>query len=50
MRRAWRQAKRFHPAQMEAHMFGDGDSSTHYFNGMSAKRHREETEEERATY
>jgi hypothetical protein len=37
-------------AQMEAHVFGDGNSSIHYSNGPTAKRYREETEEERATY
>ena len=31
-------------------MFGDGDSFTHYSNASTAKRYREETEEERATY
>jgi hypothetical protein len=35
---------------MEAHMFGEGDSAAHYSNGSTAKRYREETEEERATY
>jgi heme A synthase len=35
---------------MEVHVFGDGDSFTHYSNASTEKRYREETEEERATY
>ena len=31
-------------------MFGDGDSAAHYSNGVTAKRYREATDEERATY
>ncbi len=31
-------------------MLGDGDAAAHYSNGLTAKRYRVETEEERATY
>jgi hypothetical protein len=35
---------------MEALMIEDGDAAGHYSNGLTAKRYREATEEERATY
>ena len=31
-------------------MLEDGDAAGHYSNGLTAKRYREATEEERATY
>jgi hypothetical protein len=35
---------------MEGYMFGERDSAAQYSHGSTAKRYREETEEERATY
>jgi hypothetical protein len=35
---------------MEAVMLEDGNAADHYSNGVTAKRYREATDEERATY